>query len=272
MKKILCPTDFTSVAENAVTYAAKLAQKGGYHLDLINVQSLAERTPEEALLGEQINAQLAYDRLEDFSREISRVFHISCNARVTTSVTALSTVLERESSGYELVVMGTHAGTRPTDYFLGSHSYRLAKHSSVPVMVVPEGCGYSDIQRAAFAYDYWRNDQLPHQQLVQVLKPLGTELTILDVLEKSVSLRAEEEMKGDQGMIRDSFGSELTIRFDTLHTDHIAEALDRYIKEKQIDLLILCTQHQSFIDRLLHKSVIKEMSRRATYPMLIIHT
>lgn len=271
MKKILCPTDFTAIADNAVAYAAKLAQKAGFHLDLINVQSLAERTPEEALMGEQLNAQMALDRLEDFSREISKVFRISCNARVSTSIASLAGVIEHEATGYELIVMGTHGESTPMEYLIGSHSYRVAKHSAMPVLVVPAGCGYSDIHRAAFAYDYWRNDALPHQQLVQVLKPFGTELIILEVLEKSFSKRADEEIAGDQSLIRDSFGGELPIAFDTLHTDHIAEALDHYMKEQKIDWLVMCTQHQGFIDRLFHKSIIKQMSKIASYPLLIIH-
>ncbi len=272
MKKILCPTDFSDTAQGAVAYASKLAQKAGAHLTLFNVQSLVDRTPEEALLGEQMNAQLAYDRLEELCREISRVFKISCNGDVSTSIAGLSPVIENEAKGHDLIVMGTNG---PDDFFqfvLGSNTYRLAKKTALPVLVIPVGCGYSDIRHTAFAFDYWRSNTLPMEQLVKVIQPLKSDLTVLEVMEQSYSRRAEEEILEDQGLLRDVYGGEIVMRFETLYTEDIPNALDDYVKKHDVDLLALCSQHQNLIDRLFHKSVIKEMSRIATYPLLIIHT
>ncbi len=272
MKKILCPTDFSETADSAVAYAAKLAQKTGAHLALFNVQSLVDRTPEEALLGEQMNAQMAYDRLEELSREISRVFKISCNGNVSTSIAALSQVIENEAEGHDLIVMGTNGPDDVFQFFFGSNSYRLAKQTSLPVFVVPAGYGYSNIKQTAFAFDYWRNNTLPMAQLVNVIKPLNSALTVLELLEESYSRRQEEEILADQQVLNDMYGQEVAIRFHSLYTKNLPQALDAYVKENKIDLLALCTQHQSLIDRLFHKSLIKEMSRIATYPLLIIHS
>lgn len=271
MKKILCPTDFSETAQNAVVYAAKLAQKAGMHLSLFNVQSLVDRTPDEAILGEQMNAQMAYDRLEELSREISRVFKISCNGNVTTTLAGLSNVIQSQADGHNLIVMGTNGSDDVFQIFFGSNSYRLAKQTSTPVLVVPTGYGYSDIRKTAFAFDYWRNNTLPLTQLAKVIKPLQSKLTILEVLEESFSPRAEEEILADQKVLRDVYGADMAMDFQTLHTKNIPQALDEFVKEKNIDLLALCTQHQSLIDRIFHKSVIKAMSKIATYPLLIIH-
>jgi len=272
MKKILCPTDFSDTADNAVVYAAKLAQKTGAHLALFNVQSLADRTPEEAALGEQTNAQIAYDRLEELSQEVSRVFKISCNGNVTTTVAGLSKIIESEASGHDLIVMGTNGPDDVFQFFFGSNSYRTAKNTSIPVLIVPSGYGYSDIRMTAFAFDYWRNNTLPMTQLVKVIKPLQSELTILEVMEESFSHRAEKEMLADQQMLRDVYGVDIKMEFQTLHTSNIPQALDDFMKSSNIDMLALCTQHQSLIDRIFHKSVIKHLSKIATYPLLIIHT
>lgn len=271
MKKLLCPTDFSDTADKAVVYAAKLAQKSGAHLDLFNVQSLADRTPDEAMLGEQMNAQMAEDRLEELSREISRVFRISCHGKVSTTFSGLAGVIEREAGNYDLVVMGTKGPDNVYQFLFGSNSYRIARHTQTPVLIVPEMAGFSDIRKTAFAFDYWRNNSLPLAQLIKLIKPLDSSLVVLEVLEPSVSLRAEEELKADQMILRDTFGQDVDLQFDTLHTATIAESLDKYVKEKGVDWLALCTQHQSFLDRLFHKSLIKEMSKLATYPLLIVH-
>lgn len=44
MKKILCPTDFSETAQNAIAYAAKLAQTTEAMLVLFNVQSIFDRS------------------------------------------------------------------------------------------------------------------------------------------------------------------------------------------------------------------------------------
>lgn len=271
MKKILCPTDFSATADNGIAYAAKLAHRAGAHLDLLHVLTLVDRTPEEAILGEQLNAQMAYDRLEDQCREISKVFRVSCNAHVVANVAGLSNLIENEAVGHDLIVMGTHGPGNVFDYFFGSHSYRMARQSNIPVLVVPTGCLYSDIRKTAFAFDYWRKDKLPLAQLINVLKPLESHLTILEILEESISQKADEEIHADQQLILDTYQNELALDFDTLHTSHIASALDKYVKENKFDMLALCALHQNFIGRLFHKSLIKEMSTLATYPVLVIH-
>jgi hypothetical protein len=45
MKKILCPTDFSETAHNAIAYAAKLAKATNCELTLLNVQSMFDFTP-----------------------------------------------------------------------------------------------------------------------------------------------------------------------------------------------------------------------------------
>ncbi|MBL7846771.1 MAG: universal stress protein [Cyclobacteriaceae bacterium] len=271
MKKVLCPTDFSATADNGIAYAAKLAHRTGSHLDLLHVLTLVDRTPEEALLGEQLNAQMAYDRLENQCREISKVFRVSCNAHVIANIAGLSSLIENEAVGHDLIVMGTHGPGNVFEYFFGSHSYRMARQSEIPVLVVPSGCLYSDIRKTVFAFDYWRKNKLPLSQLISVLKPMESDLTILEVLEESTSRKADEEMTADQQLILDTHRHEVKLDFDTLHTGHIAAALDRYVKEKKFDVLALCALRQNFIGRLFHKSLIKEMSMIATYPLLVIH-
>lgn len=271
MKKLLCPTDFSDTADKSVAYAAKLAQQYGWHLDLFNVQSLADRTPDEAILGEQMNAQLAHDRLEELSREISRVFRISCNSKVSTTLGSLSSVIEREAGSYDLVVMGTNGPDNIYQFLFGSQSYRVARHTRTPVLIVPDSVGFSEVRKTAFAFDYWRNNDLPFNQLTTLMQPMNASVVVLEILEPSISRKAEDELKADQQILTDRYGKDLQLTFDTLHTSKVPESLHRYVTDHGLDWLVLCSQHQSLLEHLFHKSLIKEMSKLATYPLLIVH-
>jgi hypothetical protein len=136
---------------------------------------------------------------------------------------------------------------------------------------LPRHTTYADISKTAFAFDYWRNNELPLDQLKKIIKPLNSALVILEVLEPSISQKAQWEINADQQMIRDDFGEDVALSFATLHTEHVPEALDKFVKSHQVDILALCAQNQTFMERIFHKSLIKEMSRLATYPLLIVH-
>ncbi len=271
MKKILCPTDFSETANNAITYAAKLAQKMKAQLTLFNVQSLADLTPEEAFWGESLNAAAAAARLEELCEEVSKVFKISCYGDVATSVTSVNKIIGTKASGYDLIVMGTNGPDELFQFFLGSNTYQVIKKSTVPLMLIPEGCGYSDIQFIVYAFDYWRNDRLPMTQIIQISKALGSELLVLQVMEESYSHKAELEVKEAQKIMLDLYKDQISLRFDTIYASELIESVHDYVLRNNADLLALCTEHHRFIQQVFHKSVVKAVSKIATYPVFVFH-
>ena len=70
MKKILCPTDFSGAAQNAIAYAAKLAHALDAQLTLLNVQSLFEFTPAEVVEGKEKSIKAAALQLEAEAPEL----------------------------------------------------------------------------------------------------------------------------------------------------------------------------------------------------------
>lgn len=64
MKKILCPTDFSEPAHNAIAYAAKLAQATNCELTLLNVQSMFDFTPMEIIRGKEVTVAGMAEQLE----------------------------------------------------------------------------------------------------------------------------------------------------------------------------------------------------------------
>lgn len=64
MKDILCPTDFSPAAQNAIAYAAKLAQVVEGNVTLFHVQSVFDVTPASVLTGKKVILANAAEQLE----------------------------------------------------------------------------------------------------------------------------------------------------------------------------------------------------------------
>jgi len=270
MKKILCPTDFSETAQNAIAYAAKFAQATQSELVLFNVQSILELKAQEILVGGSM-AEPVSDELEDLSRQIARTFKISCYAEVQPSTTSLAKAIGDKASNYDLVIMGTNGPDDIFQFLTGSHAYKACIKSKVPVLLIPENCSYSPIDNIVYAFDYLREQKLPLSQLEAWIKVLGSELSVLQVLEEAYSTRMEEEIKEMQTISKNLYAEHIKLTFDTIHSYEIAESIHSYILRNQPDMLALCTVHRNLLERFFHNSLIKNISGMASYPVFVFH-
>jgi len=270
MKKILCPIDFSEAASNAIAYAAKFCHATGAELVLYHVPSLTERVMQEIVFGKSSITKKVMDELEAQSWEISRIFKISCYADIEMSGGSLVKSIERKASDFDLIVMGTSGIDDLSDFFSGSNTYHVIQKSRTPVMMVPAGCGYSEIDRMVYAFNYLNEGSLPLEQLIPWVNTLKCDLSVLQVMEEARSKDVDDELKELQDMISKSH-SEIQLNFDTIRSSEIAQSINSYILRNQTDVLALCTQHKNFVANLFHKSVIKNISAQASYPIFVFH-
>lgn len=271
MKKILCPTDFSATAHNAIAYAAKLAQATNCELTLLNVQSMFDFSRVEIIRGKETTVAGVAQQLEAQSREITKTFKISCYAEVEPSFRKLSAVIHDSAKGYDLIVMGTDGPDDLYQFFGGSNTYNAIVKSDIPLLLIPAGYTYSEIKTMVYAYDYLRERNLPLARLVPFLKAVNCRLTVLQVMEEAYSEVAEDDLKELQFIIRNFYGDDLHYEYDTIRSSEVAQSINSYILRNQPDALALCSIHRNLIQNIFHKSIIKDISAVSNYPVLVFH-
>lgn len=270
MKKILCPTDFSDEAVNAIAYSAKLAKATGAELILYNVRSLLERVTQEVVFGAPLTLKRITEELETQSKEIAEVFKISCYAEVETSAMSLTSAIEKKARDYDLIVMGTNGIDDLYQFFTGSNTYKVAHKAKIPVLIVPGSAGFSEITRMVYAFNYLEERALPMDQLKPWLDALKCELTVLQVMEEAHSKDLDDELKELQEIILHA-QKDLKFTYDTIRSSDISHSIDSYILRNEVDLLAVCTHHRNFIEDFFHKSVVRGLSGMSTYPVLVFH-
>jgi nucleotide-binding universal stress UspA family protein len=271
MKKILCPTDFSDIALNAVAYAAKFAQVTNAELVLFHVQSLFALSPVELIRGQSDSVELVRAQLEAQCKQISKAFKISCYGEVQVAGAPFASVVTANAADFDLIVMGSNGEDDFYQFFTGSNTYNVIEKAAVPVLLIPWDCEFREINTMVYAYDYLRDGKLPLNQIIGWAKDLNTELRVLEVLEESTSKVIDKELKGLQAVIRNQVPDKVNLTFDTLHASDVADTINEYVLKHDVDVLALCTHHYSFLQKLFHKSVIKALSTRARYPVLVFH-
>ena len=269
MKKILCPTDFSDAADQAIAYAAKLCRKIDAELTLLNVQSVFSLPMEEVIKGKYLATEPILNRLEEQSYQVMEVFKISCRSDVQASNSTLSDVITQRAKDFDLIVMGTNGPDDYDEFFFGSQSYQVAKESIIPVLLIPSGCGYQDISTLAFAFDYEHEQEFSIKQLINFANLLNAKINIVQVKEHynrevEVNSKAVEERTKMLYNLSD-------IEFDTVFSDETSRRISTYVLETKADALALCSINHSIITKLFHTSVIKALSANSSYPIFIFH-
>lgn len=269
MKKILCPVDFSETSQNAIAYAAKLSKATGAMLTLLNIQP---STPSPADAEKSVVVDAIKNRLEELQRDVQKFFKISCTSEVVLSASLLSDAIAQQASGFSMIVMGTNGVESIIEFLSGSKTYHAIRKSTIPVMLIPPDCVYSEIKSIVYAYDYLAERTLPLKELLPWLKSLQCSLTVLQVNEEAVSQNVIEEMDELQSIIREKWkGENIDVYFDSIRSNEIAPGINSYILRNESDILALCTHHRNFIQQMFHRSITKIISEIASYPVLVLH-
>jgi nucleotide-binding universal stress UspA family protein len=147
MSRILVPVDFSSHAEAALRYAATLANRLGSSLELLHVvqpvMAGAGWNSEVSAAGRSSGAP---DADEDARRRLEGMADgvaVPVTTTIRTGPPAHTIVAFAESSGADLIVMGTRGRGGLAQVFMGSVAERVLRHAPCPVLTVrdPDALG-----------------------------------------------------------------------------------------------------------------------------------
>lgn len=271
MKNILCPTDFSQAAQNAVAYAAKLTQLVHGDLTLLHVKSIYDFTPASVLTGRKVQLAHATDELEQQCQEVSRAFKIACYADVESGASRLSAVIHDKAKKYDLIVMGSDGADDWYQLFSGSNTYNAIIRSETPLLLIPAGYIYSEIKTMIYAFDYLKERKLPLAHLIPIVNTLQCKVTVLQVIEEAYSQDVEDDLHELQFIIKNFYGNDIQFEYDTIRSNDTVHAINSYVLRNQPDALVLCSVHRNFIQRIFHKSIIRHVTGYCNYPVFVFH-
>jgi nucleotide-binding universal stress UspA family protein len=269
IKKIYCPTDFSSSANNAIEYAAKLAQATSATLQLLSIQPLFPVIEATAGAKERFLVNEFEKTLEEMSLEVSKTFNIFCDFELDITSTQFEKVVAEKLGVGNLIVMGTNGVDNDYQYFFGSNTYNVIKRSNCPILVIPENITYGTIQKIVFAWDYSTKSKISLSILKDYASIFNPKITFLHVsknktqISKDVFTALKSEI--DPELERTDY------EFEQIHSENIPESINDYMRSSRADMLAVTFYHRGIIADIFHGKVAKKLSENAEYPILVIN-
>ena len=275
MKKILFPTDFSEVSNNAFVYALKLAETLDAEIITLHVYELpvvnnTDGYPSYLL---EIYDVVEWSQFENYKGQIpqlrdiaaaNNLSHIKMSHELLMGdlLSAIREISKKEVIDY--VVMGTKGASGLKETFLGSTAGNVLTEIDAFVLAVPENSHYSPIKNIAFTSRFQDKDRIAMAKLLRLAKAFDAKIHCLYV--KMPSSEVKEVVVANWELV---FKDE-NVDFHIIENDSVKDTILNFTETHNIDLLAMLHYKKSFLEELFHFSLTKKIAHHIQIPILAL--
>lgn len=267
MKTILVATDYSSVANNAVEFAANLARDLEAELILFNVYKVsihASNSLASSSTFENI-AKRNEERLKEYAQDLENRFDVKVNSQIGKDDTVESLRDCSLKLSADLLVMGIESNL--TEYKLfGNTTTSAIKLMQIPILIIPNDIQYNGIHKITYACDVsYLNEACQLSMLKDFVKSFNASLEILHVLSNSESQKNEELEQRINNILSDFNHS-----FVYEQNSSIKDGIELGLEKSPTDLLVMVPHKLGFFESIIKGSYTRQLALNTRVPMLAI--
>lgn len=274
MKKILVPTDFSDIAANAFRFAQRIAAKEEATITVMHAHhpSFDYSNPYMDLPAQEFE-QVKKDLLNNFMEAntlTSSSGGVDVLPETIIQIGFAAEEITRASKEVDLIVMGTTGEGNLLEKVFGSVSTHVASNAYCPVLLVPGKCDCQGFDNVIYASN---NEAADRVMLKEVMSIIGTAPSTIHFVYVDVDeeLEAYELRKAEAEEIMREGLSNTKIQKVSIGCDDIQKGIVQYADDKNADLIVTATSHRSFLEKLFHKSVTRDVVFHTTVPLMVLH-
>lgn len=277
IKKIICPTDFSEAANNALEYAGKLAQVLGAEVHLVNVERIQPLLDGSLNMAEGIGtsatkkANVASQKLEQVVDEVKTTFNVPASYEVDITPGAMATAISKLGTDNSMIVMGTNGADGLRQFLFGTNTYNVISKAQCPVILVPENYQFKPYSNITFILIDTLNDAGVLSSFFEFAKIFNAKVTFVFVGRRE---RFEEQdfFQGIPETARKHYLEDENLEFKSIFSDDTDLAVDDFIRENPADLLVMVSHQRNAMERIFTKTpYLARFSASAYYPLLVFH-
>lgn len=276
MQKILIPTDLSENALQAVHYATELFKHGPAQIFLMHayadeVYELKNRRQDvvfDELKREvfiRTDSALELLKKEIFVHSPNPKHSVECLPEFGMLVDAVNDMVEKENM--DVVVMGTKGQTSNSKLTFGSNTLQVIKYVKCPVLAIPENASLEHPRNILFATDYLLPYKRRELKLISNLaKRYAARIHFLHVSNYSnLSLRQQDNKAFLEAVLADNH-----VAFHQTEEDNVTDAVNKFIAENPIDMLVMVNTRHSYLENILYQSTIEKIGLNIEIPFLVL--
>lgn len=280
MKKILVPVDFSGASDWGFNYAYNLAARFDAELYVVHLyRPPYVETQMPAAIIKQIRGEKEQNLLKHLKLSTEPPIRFKAeanNPKVKINYileSAADTELSEIAKAYnaDLIIMGTHGAGNAADKIWGTNTAKVIQNTSCPVLAIPVGSHFENIQHIAYATDYDPSDIDNVMQLVLFSNALNAKVYCIHINNILDEVDDNKE-KTFKNLFEERFKN-LPVTFSVKSSSSVVDGLETFLRINQINVLSMLTHKRNLWDRIFgEKSMTKEMVFRTKLPLLAFHT
>jgi nucleotide-binding universal stress UspA family protein len=287
--KILAPTDFSPNSQEAIRIAIQIARDRGAELVVAHAWYLPALAfgAEPVAFPSDLVQQMSDDAkrgLDEAVRDAKQAGAKVVTGEMLTGVPPWGRIVDLAESdpAVELIVVGTHGRTGLKRVLLGSVASQVVRHAPCSVLVVrPDGepKPFTDV---LVPIDFSTGSQIAVDQAAELVRPGGSGITLLHVVEAPVRQAGEayefqflRDLDKRAAVSLDNFAAKLRERTDVPVSTRIrigyagAQILTLLDDDPTFDLVVMGSHGRTGLKRVFLGSVAEKVVRHAPCPVLV---
>lgn len=275
IKKIMVATDFSDPANNAFRYALWFASKCQADICLLHVIYPSLEPTDVPVMSAQstkVKAEAAKAVMQVIIEHSTADFKHGPIPKIETEVAigiaAILIAKTAQKNNADLIIMGAKGKHNVFERNIGNVTFATLDAATCPVLVIPENTHSLRIETIAYATDLAESDPFHIWKTGQLLNPFNPILRIVHIQRKTKEDKAiameelEDFFKGNAPTIQ--------VTFHHLFNKKITDKLDDFIKEWDVDLLIMNKPQRNIIERIFQSSLTKKTALHTKVPFLVL--
>lgn len=277
-KRILIPTDFSTTARNAITYATELYKEVSCEFYLLNAFLISGYSVDSPLDPdpEDITFQTAYNDSLKGLEELMEMLHFHPEnpkhkfetiATYNSLLHAIKTTVAKKD--IDLVVMGTKGITGAESLIFGTNAINIMEGiTSCPVLAIPEEYGFESPREIVFPTDYksyFKRRELNY--LLDIAALHKASIRVLHIRKKSDLTREQQSNKDLLEAILE--GSDHS--FHHLEDNKVHRGIGAFVNSRESNMIAFINRKHNLLGNLLSRPLIKELGYHYKIPILALN-
>ncbi|MEP1489671.1 MAG: universal stress protein [Algibacter sp.] len=273
MKKIIVPIDFSEHSEYALKTATKLAKKNNAEILVLHMLEMSE-TILSVSGGDQNSKALFFIKLieqklekfiaKDYLKGV-KVSGVIKHFKVFSEVNDIA--LQHHA---DLIVMGSHGSSGFKEYFVGSNTERVVRHSDIPVLVVKNNLRNIDFGVVTFACDFSEESIKPYLNATKMFKKTGAKMYLIYVNLPNNSFKSTIEI--ERKVV--NFFTKADGHLDKMEDVHYVsdytpeDGILNFSNKMGADIIAIPTHGRKGLSHLLEGSVGEDVANHSSLPVI----
>jgi nucleotide-binding universal stress UspA family protein len=277
MKTILLPTDFSNNSMNAIDYAMGLFKNVSCNFYIINVQKASSFISDDMIVVSasatiyQTIVETAKKSIDNMITKIKHKYHN--DKHVFHSIVDYDNFIDSinqasEINHIDLIVMGTKGASGLEKVIFGSNTVRVMQRCNTPVLAIPDGCKFTDLDVVAFTTSY---KSLYHESdlkpLINLTNKHHSKLCVLHVANED---DLTSEIDKDIDFFNDNFNA-VSYEYIEAVDENIFKTIHEYVIKNNIKMVALVSKKHSFLERLFTRHTIETIAFHIDIPFMVMH-